>query len=137
MTEPNLENNTFINCIVLMLDIFIPLKIGERGKPLFTNKIRPAVAGRQKGSKTFPPVPGRRRAQKNAGYGFKNPYTASRSTLQNPNKHPLYKKRDRQYNKNRNVPMIRLRMELYSPYAGDRCSSTCFCIAPFLLCPTR
>ncbi len=34
---------------------------------------------------------------------------------------PLYKKQNRRYNKNRNVPMIRLCMELRSPYAGGRC----------------
>ena len=34
---------------------------------------------------------------------------------------PLYKKQNRRYNKNRNVPIIRLRMEAFSPYAGSRC----------------
>ena len=45
---------------------------------------------------------------------------------------PLYKKQNRRYNKNRNVPIIRLRMELILRMQEAGARNTCFCIALFV-----
>ena len=47
-------------------------------------------------------------------------------------RHPLYKSRNRQYNKYRSVLIIQLCMEDVSPYAGGRCSRTGSCAALFV-----
>ena len=71
------------------------------------------------------------KAQKNAGYG-QRPYPAFRSTAQNLLRNPLYKEQNRRYNKNRNVPIIRLRMELILRMQEAGVGRTCFCIALFV-----